>query len=81
MLISAYLKEMDKHTADILALLPKDLDRLKIIERYKSGHVTQVEAARLLGISERQIRRIICRIDALGDLGVKNLRLLINALI
>lgn len=62
------------HTADILALLPKDLDRLKTIERYKGGHVTQVEAARLLGISERQIRRIISRIDALGDLGVKNQR-------
>ena len=53
------------HTADIVALLPKDLDRLKIIERYKSGHVTQVEAAHLLAIRERQIRQILRHIDAL----------------
>ncbi len=62
------------HTADILALLPKDIDRLKVIERYKCGYITQEEASRILGLSVRQIRRIIRRMELLGDIGVKNQR-------
>lgn len=62
------------HTADILALLPKEIDRLKVIERYRSGDITQTEAARLLSMSGRHLRRIIRRIEAHGDIGVKNQR-------
>lgn len=69
-----YFKEMDMHTADILALLPKELDRLKVIARYKDGNITQVEAARLLGLSERHLRRLIRRTEHRGDTGVQNRR-------
>lgn len=62
------------HPADILALLPKELDRLKIISRYKEGIVTQLEAARLLGLSERHMRRLIRRIERQGDAGILNKR-------
>ncbi|HRE32602.1 MAG TPA: ISNCY family transposase, partial [Candidatus Berkiella sp.] len=62
------------HPADILALLPKELDRLKIISRYKEGIITQLEAARLLGLSERHMRRLIRRIERQGDAGILNKR-------
>ena len=41
------------HTADILNLLPQELDRLTTIRRHLAGFLTQVEAARILALSER----------------------------
>jgi phage pi2 protein 07 len=65
---------MNMHTPDILALLPKELDRLKVIERYQHKQISQVEAARLLGVSERHLRRLIRRIEVYGAYGICNQR-------
>lgn len=63
------------HTADILTLLPFEQDRLLQIERFLSGDITQVVAARILGLSTRHFRRLVRRYKALGNAGVKHQRL------
>ncbi len=59
------------YPADISALPSKELDRLRLIEHWQSGVITQVEAARALGISERQLRRLIRRYEAQGATGLR----------
>ncbi|NIB45245.1 ISNCY family transposase [Pseudomaricurvus alkylphenolicus] len=48
----------------------KQLDRLTILERVKDRRLTQSEAARLLGISDRQVRRLY---SAYSDQGAQAL--------
>lgn len=45
-------------------------DVLKVLSRVQSGDCSQVEAARLLRRSTRQVRRLLRRIEAEGDVGV-----------
>jgi len=48
----------------------KERDRLKVLHELQGGHLTQVEAAGQLGISDREVRRLLARIAAEGDRGV-----------
>ncbi len=63
------------HTADTLTLRPKELDRLTLITRIHSGELTQREGARLLGLSERHLRRLIRCYEHQGAKGIKNKRI------
>ena len=55
---------------DRIAMSQRERDRLKVMSLVLSGGRTQVEAGRLLGLSNRQIRRIHRRLEAEGDVGV-----------
>jgi transposase len=55
---------------DIIVLRQKDLRRLHVIEKVLEGTMTQAEAAELVSLSERQIRRIVQRIREEGDKGI-----------
>ena len=48
----------------------KERDRLKVLHELQGGHLTQGEAAGQLGISDREVRRLLSRIAAEGDRGV-----------
>jgi hypothetical protein len=48
----------------------KERDRLKILHEVRSGKLTQVTAALQLKLSVRQVRRLVGRIDAIGDRAV-----------
>ncbi len=48
----------------------KERDRLKVLHEVQGGHLTQGEAAGQLGISDREVRRLLARIAAEGDRGV-----------
>ncbi len=48
----------------------KERDRLKVLHEVQRGHLTQGEAARHLGISDREVRRLLVRIEEQGDGGV-----------
>ena len=48
----------------------KERDRLKVLHEVQGGHLTQGEAAGHLGISDREVRRLLARIAAEGDRGV-----------
>lgn len=45
----------------------KDRDRLHAIRNILEGRITQIEAARLLRRSERQVRRLCSKVRALGE--------------
>jgi hypothetical protein len=55
---------------DILMVRQKELKRLHVIERVLEKGIRQVEAAEILGLSSRQIRRIVRRVRIEGDRGV-----------
>jgi transposase len=55
---------------DIIMVKQKDLKRLHVIRKTIKGAITQAEAAKLAGLSERQIRRIVKRIREEGDNGI-----------
>jgi hypothetical protein len=53
-----------------IALSQRERDRLKVLHEVREGHLTQVEAARRLKVSDRQVRRLLMRIDDSGDGGL-----------
>jgi len=55
---------------EMLMLSGKERDRLKVLHEVQGGHLTQGEAAGHLGISDREVRRLLARIAAEGDRGV-----------
>jgi hypothetical protein len=57
---------------DILTMSQKELKRLHVIHRVIEGSLTQVRAAELISLSERQIRRIVKRREGEGDKGIQH---------
>jgi transposase len=55
---------------EMLMLSGKERDRLKVLHEVQGGHLTQGEAAEHLGISDREVRRLLVRIQEQGDGGV-----------
>src|SRR3989338_10209260 len=55
---------MDK---DIIVMSKRELRRIPIIHRVMEKRLTQIKAAEMLDLSDRQIRRIISKIEAGGD--------------
>ena len=53
-----------------IAMSQRERDVLKVMSVVRKGERTQREAARLLGLSERQVRRIQRRLESQGDAGV-----------
>lgn len=55
---------------DIIEMRLQDLKRLKVIHEAIEKHITQETAASLIGVTERQIRRIIKAVRKEGDKGI-----------
>lgn len=55
---------------EYITLSQKEVRRLKILHKVMEGEVTQVKAAEILGISDRQIRNIIVKLKEEGDKGI-----------
>ena len=55
---------------DIIMLRQRELKRLHVIHKVLEGTITQPEAAGLVSLTERQIRRIVKRIREEGDEGI-----------
>jgi transposase len=55
---------------DSIMLRQKDLKRLHVMHKVLEGTMTQAEAADLISLTERQIRRIVKRIRQEGDKGI-----------
>lgn len=55
---------------DIIVMTPKELKRLHIIHKVQDKKLKQVEAAGILDLSTRQVRRIVKRVKEEGDRGV-----------
>ncbi|HAM52642.1 MAG TPA: ISNCY family transposase [Nitrospiraceae bacterium] len=57
---------------DIITMNQKELKQLHVIHKVLEGSLTQKQAAEVVSLSERQIRRIIRRIEAEGDKGIQH---------
>ncbi len=55
---------------DIIMLSQRELKRLHVIRKALEGTIRQVEAAGILSLTDRQIRRIIKKVRHEGDTGV-----------
>ena len=55
---------------DIIMLNKKELKRLHIVKKAFEGVIKQVEAGEILGLSERQIRRLVKEVRKEGDRGI-----------
>ncbi|MCX5712084.1 MAG: helix-turn-helix domain-containing protein, partial [Candidatus Omnitrophica bacterium] len=54
----------------ILMIRPNELKRYQLISKVLDRNINQQEAAELLGISDRQVRRIVQRVRVEGERGV-----------
>lgn len=55
---------------EVITMSKKEIDRLRILHRVIDKHLTQVYGARLLGITDRQVRNLIHKIREHGDKGI-----------
>jgi hypothetical protein len=55
---------------ETITMSNRDLDRLMILKRVLSKELTQCAAARLLDISDRQVRKLITRLSSEGPKGI-----------
>lgn len=55
---------------DRISMSQRERDVLKVMSLVLAGKRTQVEASRLIGRSQRQVRRLQSRLQAQGDVGV-----------
>lgn len=53
-----------------IALSQRERDRLKVLHEVKQEHLTQVEAARRLKLTDRHVRRLLLRLRERGDGGI-----------
>ena len=44
---------------DMIGMSMRELKRLKVLQEAIDGHITQEVAASMLGLSERQVRRLV----------------------
>jgi transposase len=52
---------------ETIAMTKKELERIKILSQVMDGKISQVLAAKKLGLSDRQIRRLLLRLKTNGD--------------
>ena len=57
---------------DIIMLRQRELRRLHVIRKVIEGQLTQSKAAELTSLSERQVRRIVRRVQEEGDEGIRH---------
>src|ERR1700693_4241353 len=55
---------------DNVIMSVKELRRLSVIHQVMEKKLRQVEASRLLSLTDRQIRRIVSRVQIEGDVGL-----------
>jgi transposase len=53
-----------------IALSQRERDRLRVLQEVQQGHLTQVEAAARVKLSDRQVRRLLLRLREQGDRAV-----------
>jgi transposase len=59
---------------ELLTMSRSELDRLAALRRYQGGALTQKEVALQLGLCERQVRRLLRRLEAAGEGGIVSRR-------
>lgn len=55
---------------DIIKMSVRELRRLKVVQEAMEEHITQKTAASMIGLSERQVRRLVREVREEGDRGI-----------
>ncbi|MEW5993989.1 MAG: helix-turn-helix domain-containing protein, partial [Candidatus Zixiibacteriota bacterium] len=55
---------------DIIRMSLEELRRLKVVQEAIDRHITQKVAASMVGLSERQVRRLVRAVREEGDRGI-----------
>lgn len=55
---------------DTIEMSLRELSRLKAVQEAIDGHITQRTAASMVGLTERQVRRLVSAVRAEGDIGI-----------
>lgn len=55
---------------DMITMGTKEMERLRIVHKLMEKGLTQVRAAELMGVTDRQVRRILGRVEERRDSGV-----------
>lgn len=55
---------------DIIMIKTKELKKLHIVKKFIEKQIKQTEAAKVLGLSTRQVRRIASRLKTEGDISI-----------
>ena len=53
-----------------IELSAKERERLRVLQQVEEGHLKQIEAARRLHLTDRQVRRLQVRLRSQGDRGI-----------
>ena len=53
-----------------LTMSNREVDKLKVIQNTIDGRFTQIEAAQMLGLSDRQVRRLCGKVEKEGNRGI-----------
>lgn len=53
-----------------LRMSEKELDRVLVLRNVQDGCISKVKAAKVLGLSERQVRRLLKKLEANGPVGI-----------
>lgn len=61
-----------------IVLKESEMDRLCVLRQVRERQLTQEEAGQSLGLSSRQIRRLLKRVEISGSLGVKRVKVVGN---
>ena len=57
-----------------IGMSERELERHGVLERLKAGGLKQADAARALGLSARQVRRLLRRLESAGPEGLRSIR-------
>ncbi len=57
---------------DIIVMSQKEVNRLYVIRQTLDKSITQEQAAKLLGVTDRQVRRIVKSVRLTGDTGIRH---------
>ncbi len=68
--MSAFMGGRGPMETERIALSQRERDRLRVLHEVEQGHLTQVEAAGRVKLSDRQVRRLLLRIREQGDRAV-----------
>ncbi len=68
--MSAFLEGGDPIEEERISVSRGERERLKVLQQVEEGHLRQVEAARRLRLTERQVRRLQGRLRVEGDQGI-----------
>ena len=58
----------------LIAMSERDLQRIEVLSKVIDGRMTLVSAAHVLGLSERQVRRLLERISTGGAASIRQRR-------